>query len=118
MGWGQNLVYSYLQQKLEKDVSRQVVWVNKRLDTGVDYDLRIDNVYNGQVEAYIEVTASNTRQSHFEMSHHKWNFAKRYGDRFVIFRVQNAGKENMEVDSITNPFRQWKEMNLDLCLSF
>eukprot|EP00913_Durusdinium_trenchii_P004620 g4289.t1 len=87
-------VYNYLKQKLESEAScLRVVWVNEIEETGFQYDLRIEEPKRSPLVPKLE------------------------GGKFVIFRVSNAGKEDVELCSITNPFRQWKEMNLGLCLA-
>ena len=47
----------------------------------------------------------------------EWNFAQKEGSKFVIFRVFNAARNDVELVSITNPFRQWKDMNIGMCIS-
>jgi len=117
--WGEQFVYSYLRQKLEaEDSDKRVVWVNEVEETGFQYDLRVEDVSSGEVEAYVEVKTSRCKDKQiFEMSYKEWNFAQKEGNRFVIFRVSNAGKEDVELCSITNPFRQWKDLNLGMCLT-
>ncbi|CAK8986870.1 Protein NO VEIN (Protein EMBRYO DEFECTIVE 2597), partial [Durusdinium trenchii] len=116
--WGEEFVYNYLKQKLEsEDTAKRVVWVNEIEETGFQYDLRIEDG-DGDVDAYVEVKTSRAKDKQlFEMSYREWTFAQKEGGKFVIFRVSNAGKEDVELCSITNPFRQWKEMNLGLCLA-
>eukprot|EP00435_Cladocopium_sp_Y103_P041146 s1855_g11.t1 len=116
--WGEQFVYHYLKQKLEsEDAGKRVLWVNEIEETGFQYDLRIEDG-NGEVDAYVEVKTSRAKDKQlFEMSYREWTFAQKEGGKFVIFRVSNAGKEDVELCSITNPFRQWKEMNLGLCLT-
>ncbi|CAE7717581.1 NOV [Symbiodinium sp. CCMP2592] len=118
--WGEQFVYEYLQKKLEhEDSQKRVVWVNEVEETGFQYDLRIEDSTSGDVEAYVEVKTSRAKDKQlFEMSYREWTFAQKEGGKFVIFRVSNAGKEDVELCSITNPFRQWKELNLGLCLTF
>eukprot|EP00927_Polykrikos_kofoidii_P082738 TRINITY_DN8303_c0_g1_i1.p1 TRINITY_DN8303_c0_g1~~TRINITY_DN8303_c0_g1_i1.p1 ORF type:complete len:2724 (+),score=490.37 TRINITY_DN8303_c0_g1_i1:761-8173(+) len=121
--WGEKFVFNYLQRKLESEKAEEdgkhVVWVNEAQETGFQYDIRIDNRFTGEVEAYVEVKATRTKDKHlFEMSYNEWTFAQKEGSRFMIFRVFNAGQENVELVSITNPFRQWKDMNLSMCLGF
>merc|ERR1712183_42024 len=97
----------------ENSAGKRVVWVNEHEETGFQYDLRIENVYSGEVEAYVEVKTTHTSDKHlFEMSYLEWNFAQKEGNRFVIFRVINAGKDNVQLLSIANPFRQWRERNI------
>ncbi|CAE7939607.1 NOV, partial [Symbiodinium sp. KB8] len=124
--WGEQFVYEYLQKKLEHEdcaaALKRVIWVNEVEDslsseTGFQYDLRIEDISSGDVEAYVEVKTSRAKDKQlFEMSYREWTFAQKEGSKFVIFRVSNAGKEDVELCSITNPFRQWKELNLGLCL--
>ncbi|CAE7633293.1 NOV [Symbiodinium sp. CCMP2456] len=118
--WGEQFVYEYLQKKLEhEDSQKRVIWVNEVEETGFQYDLRIEDSSSGDVEAYVEVKTSRAKDKQlFEMSYREWTFAQKEGSKFVIFRVSNAGKEDVELCSITNPFRQWKELNLGLCLTF
>lgn len=118
--WGEQFVYEYLQKKLEhEDSQKRVIWVNEVEETGFQYDLRIEDISSGDVEAYVEVKTSRAKDKQlFEMSYREWTFAQKEGSKFVIFRVSNAGKEDVELCSITNPFRQWKELNLGLCLTF
>eukprot|EP00434_Breviolum_minutum_P030000 symbB.v1.2.026528.t1/scaffold2658.1/size73733/1 len=129
--WGEQFVYHYLKQKLEsEDAGKRVLWVNEIEETGFQYDLRIEDVcksYFGdllgpdrvlRVDAYVEVKTSRAKDKQlFEMSYREWIFAQKEGGKYLIFRVSNAGQEDVELCSITNPFRQWKEMNLGLCLS-
>lgn len=123
--WGEEFVHKYLQHQMDEEEggeapqAKRVVWVNELEETGFQYDLRIENRHTGEVEAYVEVKTSRARDKHlFEMSYKEWNFAQKEGNKFVIFRVSNAGKSDVELMSITNPFRQWKDMNLGLCISF
>ncbi|CAE7198124.1 NOV [Symbiodinium natans] len=118
--WGEQFVYEYLRKKLEhEDSQKRVIWVNEVEETGFQYDLRIEDSTSGDVEAYVEVKTSRAKDKQlFEMSYREWTFAQKEGSKFVIFRVSNAGKEDVELCSIANPFRQWKELNLGLCLTF
>jgi len=120
--WGEQFVHSYLRDKFENasggDAGKRVVWVNEHEETGFQYDLRIENEASGEVEAYVEVkTTAAKDKCFFEMSYREWTFAQKEGNRYVIFRVSNAGKSDVELCSITNPFRQWKDLNLGMCLS-
>merc|ERR1712066_856152 len=100
-------------------MGKRVVWVNEHEETGYQYDLRVEDHHSGETEAYVEVKTTQAKAKHFfEMSYREWNFAQKEGNKFVIFRVSNAGKSDVELCSITNPFRQWKDLNLGLCLSF
>merc|ERR1712032_1210562 len=116
-------VFAYLKQKLDKEAGeekghKRVVWVNEVEETGFQYDVRVEDTYTGEVEAYVEVKTTQSREKHlFEMSYREWIFAQQEGSRFVIFRVQSAGRDDVQICSISNPFRQWKEMNLGMCLS-
>ncbi|CAJ1332191.1 unnamed protein product [Effrenium voratum] len=117
--WGEEFVYNYLKSKLESEEGgKRVVWVNEVEETGFQYDLRIEDSGSGEVDAYVEVKTSRAKDKQlFEMSYREWTFAQKEGGKFLIFRVSNAGKEDVELCSISNPFRQWKELNLGLCLT-
>eukprot|EP00930_Biecheleria_cincta_P037131 TRINITY_DN25473_c0_g1_i1.p1 TRINITY_DN25473_c0_g1~~TRINITY_DN25473_c0_g1_i1.p1 ORF type:complete len:547 (+),score=141.40 TRINITY_DN25473_c0_g1_i1:87-1643(+) len=117
--WGEKFVYTYLRKKLEaEDGGKRVVWVNEVEETGFQYDLRIEDSSSGSIEAYVEVKTSRSRDKQFfEMSYKEWVFAQKEGNRYVIFRVSNAGRDDVELCSIANPFRQWKDLNLGMCLS-
>jgi len=125
--WGEQFVYAYLKNKLEADADasggeekdqKRVVWVNEHEETGFQYDLRIESASSGEVEAFVEVKTTQSKEKHyFEMSYREWTFAQKEGNRFVVFRVSNAGKRDVELCSITNPFKQWKDQNMGMCLS-
>jgi len=120
--WGEQFVFNYLKHKFESEgeasESKRVVWVNETEETGFQYDVRVEDKYSGEVEAYVEVKTTQAKDKMlFEMSYREWIFAQKEANKFVIFRVMNAGKSDVELCSITNPFRQWKDMNLGMCLS-
>jgi len=131
--WGEEYVYLSLKSeytkhgsiaeiedgfKIVKDSAEEyeIVWLNKRNDRGIGYDLVIKK-YGSEVE-YIEVkTKTQEGKELIEVTGTQWEFARKLfeqneGEKYSFYVVLNAGKENAEIHILRNPIKLWKEGKL------
>mmetsp|Transcript_34334 Transcript_34334/g.98900 ORF Transcript_34334/g.98900 Transcript_34334/m.98900 type:complete len:178 (+) Transcript_34334:1496-2029(+) len=128
--WGEDFVNQYLMSKHAGAVARgdlTVRWMNCDEESGECYDFVIEHAAgraDGPLEdragyaEYIEVkTTTDEAKALFEMSYREWHFAQMKGDRFSIYRIFNAGREQVRLLRIVNPYRQWKDKRIGICLA-
>lgn len=83
-------------------VVASALWQNE-----VGYDILLRE---GQVEDYIEVKATIEQQkAWFQVSGAQWEFARKYGTRYHIYRVFSAGTDNATIQIISNPVACWQD---------
>lgn len=120
--WGEQLVFSYLRSRVQPGHS--VRWVNENSESGLPFDLMVvkhDSLAQtaGEVVvAYIEVKSTATQnRSWFEVSHREWLLAQQYGDKYQIYRVFGAGTADAKVKRVVNPYKQWCQRAVGVCLA-
>ncbi|EFH65944.1 predicted protein [Arabidopsis lyrata subsp. lyrata] len=81
---GEEIAYRYFVAKYGK--TALVRWVNEQSETGLPYDLIIEN--RGGKKEYIEVKATvSTRKDYFNLTMREWQFANEKGECYVIAHV-------------------------------
>jgi hypothetical protein len=76
------------------------------------YDIVVKR--NGNIERYIEVkTTTGSTRYKFKVSGTQWETGRKEGDKYWIYCVFNAGKENVYCVPIQNPIKKWKEGKLE-----
>jgi hypothetical protein len=96
----------------KKEVSLEVKWMNKQDEQGKPFDLKI---LKNNVEKFIEVkgTSSNDKYS-FEITANEIDLMKTNGANFYIFRVFNAGKQNVRIEKLKNIQQEIDKGNITL----
>jgi uncharacterized protein DUF3883 len=130
--WGEEYVFNALKARLGNDtavtetdfgyrlanrqVEIEVHWLNTRGDSGKGYDFTIRQAEK-EIE-YIEVkTTVESNEELIIISGTQWEFARKLfnsgeGDKYVIYRVFNAGKSDVRIITIRNPVKLWQEGKL------
>ncbi|ANM59242.1 no vein-like protein [Arabidopsis thaliana] len=81
---GEEIAYRYFVAKYGKKAL--VKWVNEHSETGLPYDLIIEN--RGGNKEYVEVKATvSTGKDYFNLSVKEWEFANEKGESYVIAHV-------------------------------
>nr|PIM02290.1 hypothetical protein TGCOUG_304720 [Toxoplasma gondii COUG] len=123
---GEHIVFSFLSIQFKdeiKDGRCRVLWVNEDEESGTPYDILVTKY--GRVGSstppesiYIEVKSTSSQsKSFFEVSHKEWQFAQQHGDQFHIYRVLDVGSEQPRILRIVNPYRQWRENRIGICIA-
>jgi hypothetical protein len=86
----------------------EVKWLNKDYDRGIGYDIEI--IENGTT-FYVEVKSTKTdAKEWFDVSRKQWEMIGEHGDKYIIFRVYNAGKKKeAKSKRIDDPAGLWLE---------
>ncbi|CAN8232243.1 unnamed protein product [Cochlearia groenlandica] len=109
---GEEIAYRYFVSKYGKDAL--VRWVNEQSETGLPYDLLIEN-RDGKKE-YVEVKATvSTRKDYFNLTVREWQFANEKGDGYIIAHVL-LGNNNAILTQHRNPVRLCQEGHLRLLI--
>ena len=130
--WGEEYVFNALKARLGNEatmletdfgcrISNQqfetdVYWLNIRGDSGKGYDFILRQA--GKEIEYIEVkTTIENNEDLIIISGTQWEFARQLfnsgeGDKYVIYRVFNAGKSNARIMIVKNPVKLWQEGKL------
>jgi len=93
-------------------VSARLVNVSGIVTVGHDIVLQ-----EGSVEHFIEVKATTEHEKEWlQISGPQWEFARKYGSRFHIYRVFRAGTPNATIQIIDDPVACWQrgELIVDL----
>lgn len=114
--WGEEFVNNYLKQKYKGQNDITIKWLNQNDFIGIGYDFVIlkDNI---EVE-YIEVKSKvSYHPSRIEISGTQWEWARELydnndGEKFKIYLVLGAGKDNASISIIDNPIKQWIDRKL------
>lgn len=114
--WGEEFVNNYLKQKYKGQSDITIKWLNQNDFIGIGYDFVIlkDNI---EVE-YIEVKSKvSYHPSNIEISGTQWEWARELydnndGEKFKIYLVLGAGKDNASISIIDNPIKQWIDRKL------
>ncbi|KFK43145.1 hypothetical protein AALP_AA1G085600 [Arabis alpina] len=81
---GEEIAYRYFAAKYGKEAV--VRWVNEQSETGLPYDLIIEN--RGGKKEYVEVKATvSTGKDYFSLTVKEWQFANEKGESYVIAHV-------------------------------
>ncbi|KAF8819225.1 hypothetical protein IE077_001373, partial [Cardiosporidium cionae] len=121
--WGEAFVYEYLKNMYDSEINKgtaKVKWMNEGIESKECYDVIVEIKYSeNQWETYyIEVKSSLSTQKHiFEISYSEWRMAQLKGMYYHIYRLIGIGTENIKLTRIVNPYRQWKEKQIGLCLA-
>ena len=98
----------------EKLGATAVKWVNEETETGLPYDLIIEEEGNTE---FIEVkTTTSTSKDWFPISTREWHCAAKKGDSFSIARVFLSGPTNPEIVILKNPWKLCQQRVLHLAL--
>ena len=107
-------VYGCLASYPDKKI--EIHWLNKDNERGEGCDFLI--IEKGETLQYIEVKATEGEDEQLlEVTGLQWRVAynlyeKGNGNRYMIFRVLNAGKKNAKIKPIINPVKLWNEGKL------
>ena len=97
--WGEWFVYNHLKQLkvLPNGIKiAEVQWMNENTETGDPYDLTI--VTETKEKWYVEVKAtSSMNKDIFPISWKELKFAEKEGQRYLLYRLYNAGKSPKEM---------------------
>ncbi|KAK8480690.1 hypothetical protein V6N11_070955 [Hibiscus sabdariffa] len=92
---------------------KTVKWVNKDSETGLPYDLVVEDE-SGRIE-YVEVKATKSaRKDWFNISTREWQFAVEKGDSFSIAHVFLLSDKEAKIAVYTNPIKLCQHGKLQL----
>ncbi|KAH7521674.1 hypothetical protein FEM48_Zijuj07G0058000 [Ziziphus jujuba var. spinosa] len=99
---GEHLAFKYFTGKLSNSY---VNWVNKENETGLPYDIIIEDQENQENgKEFIEVKSTKSpRKDWFLISSREWQFAMEKGDAFSIAHVVILGNNTARVSVFKNP---------------
>ncbi|CAA6667060.1 unnamed protein product [Spirodela intermedia] len=108
---GEAVAYKYFSEKLS---SVSVKWVNQDGETGLPYDLVIED--KGHRE-FVEVKATRSAtKDWFPITTREWQFAAEKGDSYSIAHISFVGPKNVRVTVLKNPLRLCQQNVLCLAL--
>jgi hypothetical protein len=111
--WGEEYVLRVLGNEFLDDLNIEIIDLNFNGKTGVGADFEIKR--NGIIIKLVEVKSTTSPEgSPLIVSGTQWETARgcydlSNGDVYWIYCVYNAGKENVQVERVQNPIKQWKE---------
>lgn len=109
---GEEIAYRYFAATYSKEA--KVRWVNEQSETGLPYDLLIENE-GGKLE-YVEVKATvSSRKDYFNLTVREWQFANEKGESYIIAHVL-LGNSNAILTQHRNPVKLCQEGNLRLLI--
>ncbi|CDY18734.1 BnaC08g08820D [Brassica napus] len=109
---GEEIAYRYFAATYPKEA--KVRWVNEQSETGLPYDLLIENE-GGKLE-YVEVKATvSSRKDYFNLTVREWQFANEKGESYIIAHVL-LGNSNAILTQHRNPVKLCQEGNLRLLI--
>ncbi|XP_039016487.1 protein NO VEIN-like [Hibiscus syriacus] len=92
---------------------KTVKWVNKDIETGLPYDLVVEDG-GGHIE-YVEVKATKSaRKDWFNISTREWQFAAEQGESFSIAHVFLLSDKEAKISVHTNPIKLCQQGKLQL----
>ncbi|MCS3921956.1 hypothetical protein M2325_000641 [Methanococcus voltae PS] len=98
----------YIIYKNDQEYAK-VRWLNSGSDVGEGRDF--DVIVNGKTY-YFEIKSTTTTNDWFDISKKQWDYAKIYGDDYIIGLVLNATKNNAVAKWVQNPYKLWREGKL------
>ncbi|CAL9225200.1 unnamed protein product [Arabidopsis halleri] len=109
---GEEIAYRYFVAKYGNEAL--VRWVNDQSETGLPYDLLIEN--RGGKKEYVEVKATvSTRKDYFNLTVREWQFASEKGENYIIAHVL-LGNSNAILTQHKNPVKLCQEGHLRLLI--
>ncbi|XP_010475621.1 PREDICTED: uncharacterized protein LOC104755009 isoform X2 [Camelina sativa] len=109
---GEEIAYKYFVAKYGKKAL--VRWVNEQSETGLPYDLVIEN--RGGKKDYVEVKATvSTGKDYFNLTMNEWQFANEKGESYVIAHVL-LGNSNAILTQHRNLVKLCQEGHLRLLI--
>ncbi|KAJ9182462.1 hypothetical protein P3X46_006457 [Hevea brasiliensis] len=107
---GERVAFKYLTEKFGEKV---VKWVNEDKETGLPYDIVIEEEENRK--EYFEVKATKSaRKDWFIISMREWQFAVEKGDSYSIAHVVLLSNNTAKVTLFQNPAKQCQAGKLQL----
>ncbi|KAG1335020.1 hypothetical protein COCNU_03G011390 [Cocos nucifera] len=108
---GETVAFKYFREKFGPTA---VKWANEETETGLPYDLIIEE--EGSKE-FIEVkTTTSASKDWFPISTREWHCAAKKGDSFSIARVFLSGPTNPDILILKNPWELCQQRMLQLAL--
>ena len=110
--WGEEYVLRILRNETLNDINIEITDLNSDGKTGVGADFEIKR--NGVIVKLVEVKSTTSSKGNpLIISGTQWETARGFynldnGDIYWIYCVYNAGKENVQVEKVQNPIKQWK----------
>ncbi|KAF8116020.1 hypothetical protein N665_0024s0044 [Sinapis alba] len=109
---GEEIAYRYFAATYGKEA--KVRWVNEQSETGLPYDLLIENE-GGKLE-YVEVKATvSSRKDYYNLTVREWQFANEKGESYIIVHVL-LGNSNAILTQHRNPVKLCQEGHLRLLI--
>jgi hypothetical protein len=130
--WGEYYVFNALKLRLGNEatitetdygysisnnqIELKIYWLNIKNDNGKGYDFVIKQE-DEEIE-YIEVkTTTEDEETLIRISGTQWEFARKLfnkdeGDKYIIYRVFDAGQSNARIKKLKNPIKLWREGKL------
>lgn len=108
---GELAAYTYFSESVGS--RRKVNWVNEVNETGLPYDILIeDNEYSRE---YIEVKATtSSKKDWFNITLREWQFAIDMGDSFSVAHVVLKDRKAARISVFRNPFQLCQQGKLQL----
>lgn len=114
--WGQDYAFRDLSNEFSEDKDTEIVDLNTKGVKGVGADFKV--IKGDEIIRIIEVKSTTEKFGQtLSISGTQWEVARNYfklndGDKYWIYCVFNAGKENSEIVKIKNPIQKWKDGKL------
>lgn len=114
--WGQDYAFRDLSNEFSENEDTEIVDLNTKGLKGVGADFKV--IKGDEIIRIIEVKSTTEKFGQtLSISGTQWEVARNYfklndGDKYWIYCVFNAGKENAEIVKIKNPIQKWKEGKL------
>ena len=84
-----------------------IKWLNKNSDIGEGHDIQI---IENNVKHLIEVKSTTSNNEEWvDISDTQWEYAKKYGANYHIYRIYNVGSPNVYMYKFDDPYRLWQE---------
>ena len=107
---GEFVAFRYFSAKLGE---KSVKWVNEDKESGLPYDIVIEDKDNSN--EYIEVkSTSKAKKAWFGISTREWQFAVEKGDSFSIACVDLSAEKSAKITVYEDPYRKCQQGDLQL----
>lgn len=96
-----------------KQIILEIRWLNNTSTVQEGYDIIVTE--NEKVKYYEVKTTRGDETVRFNVSPQQWNFIASKKEAYSIVRVSNAGKSNIKITEINNPYKLWRDGKLNAC---
>lgn len=80
----------YLNEKLIEKFGDKVKWMNKEKESGSSYDFEVSDIFDNDLEFYIECKASMHSEKVFYLTKNEWMFFLQNTSKYQLFFISSA----------------------------